>query len=316
MCVLNNILTCINILEILKVFLNAEKKFFEKCRYGFSGFTRGGFRLSCLVGIQPVLDIVALTLQTSFIENEKNGTSLLLVAKPEAAKTSTIFEFRSLDFVSYYDEVTQKKLMDEFLPQVKQGDVKTLLVPDLINCIEKQKSTRDQFLSIIKTGIDDAGIIRISTYHKQLYYMGLSEGLRFNMVTAITTDNFRKIRKYLDSTGLLSRFVPFTYDYPIDKLQEIFRIIEGNRKQKAVILPSIKKKMVVVPHNPHLFRELELVSSRIGSEYSGYGIRSQISLQRLAKASAVLDGRTTVKKKDIERIIHLSKWMNFAFNPL
>lgn len=270
-----------------------------------------------LVGIQPIIDILALTLQTPFIKNEANGVSLMLIASPETAKTTSIFKYSNLDFVSYYDEITQKKLIDEFIPLVKNNQKRTLLIPDLINCIEKQKSTRNQFLNMIKSGIDDTGIVRISTFHKQLQYMKLKEGIKFNMITAITGDNFHKIIRYMKQTGLLSRFLPFTYKYPLSLVKQIFMMIEGEKSNwEGVTIPKIYKKDKDVSAKPALFKEFEFISTSLGREYGAYGIRSQVSLQRLAKANALLDKRTEVNKDDISKIVKLSDWMNLKFNSI
>jgi len=274
--------------------------------------------MATLIGVQNLIDIISLSLQSAFLKDEKNGVSLLLIAKPETAKTSSIFSFSNLDFVAYYDEITQKKLIDEFLPLVQSGQKRTLLIPDLINCIEKQKATRQQFLNIIKSGIDDTGVIRISTYHKQLHLMKVIGGVRFNLITAITTNNYKKVERYFKDTGLLSRFVPFSYDYPINLVRKIFNYIEGGKVNdcEEVVIPKIRKRDVLVKGDPELFRNLEIISTKLGMQYSGYGIRTQVALQRLAKANAVLEKRKYVTEEDINKIYRLSKWINFDFNPL
>jgi hypothetical protein len=270
-----------------------------------------------LIGVQPLIDILALSLQSVFVKNEKNGVSLLLIAKPEAAKTSSIFKYNNLDFVSYYDEITQKKMIDEFFPLVRTGQKRTLLIPDLINCIEKQKSTRDQFLNMIKSGIDDTGIIQISTYHKQLHYMKIIEGVKFNLITAITTSNYKSVEKYLKDTGILSRFIPFSYDYPISLVKNVFGYIEGDTPTfPEAAMPKLRKRSVKIDNSPELFKNFEIVSIKVGMQYSGYGIRAQQSLQRLAKANAIMNDRDTVTEEDIRKILQLSNWINFNFNSL
>jgi hypothetical protein len=268
-----------------------------------------------LTGIQPLIDMVALSLQSAFV-GEPNGVSLLIISKPETGKTSTVFHFHNLEFVSYYDEITAKKIIDEFLPLVKTGQKRTLIIPDLINCVEKQKSTREQFLSIIKSGIDDTGIVAISTYHKQLQFYKLIEGLRFNIITAVTGANFMKVQRYLKDTGLLSRFLPFSYDYPVNLVQKVFEMIEGKATNDTVQIPKLILKETPIPNNPALFKNFEFISTRLGIDYGGYGIRAQIGFQRLAKANALMNKRKEVTKEDIEKVIELSRWINYGFNPL
>ena len=50
-----------------------------------------------MLGVQPLIDIVALTLETAFVYDRVDGyrpASLLLIAKPESGKTSVIETFR------------------------------------------------------------------------------------------------------------------------------------------------------------------------------------------------------------------------------
>jgi hypothetical protein len=272
-----------------------------------------------LVEVQPLIDIIALTLQSGFITNEKNGNSLLIISKPETAKTTSIFQFSNLDFVSYYDEITQKKLLDEFLPLVKVEQKKTLLIPDLVNCIQKQKSTREQFLNMIKSGIDDTGIVQISTYHKQLHYSKLVEGLKFNMITGTTAANYRQLEQEIRDTGLLSRYVPLSFDIPMDKVMKIFSCIETGTIVDGIakiIIPEIVQKKTEVQNDGILFKNFEMISQKLGFKYEGFGFRAQTSLQRLAKSNAMLEGRDTVSLKDIDKIVYLSRWINYEYNMI
>ena len=74
--------------------------------------------------------------------------------------------------------------------------------------------------------------------------------------------------------------------------------------------------MVDVKGNPALFSQLELLSSKIGREAGGYGIRLQRNLQVLAKASALSNDRKEVVQEDIDTILKLGNWINDRFNPL
>jgi hypothetical protein len=47
-----------------------------------------------------------------------------------------------------------------------------------------------------------------------------------------------------------------------------------------------------------------------------YGFRLQRNLQTLAKASALLDKRSEVIDKDVEKLEWLSEWINYDFNVL
>ena len=274
-----------------------------------------------LIEIQPLVDIAALALQSVFVSNEPNGINLIIISSPETAKTSTLFQFANLNFVAYYDEITQKKILDEFLPQVKLGQKKVMLIPDFINCIDKQKATREQFLSVIKSGIDDTGIMKIETYHKHfdLREIALQKeiaGVKFTITTAITGTSFKLIKRKLVETGLLSRFIPFTYNYPLNKVTKIFNMLETEKSENNVNIPKIKQRETEITADPEHIRKFEIFATKLGEQYGGFGIRALIMFRRMLKASALLHNRKHTTEKDVEYVMNLTKWINFDFNPL
>ncbi|MCD6436469.1 MAG: hypothetical protein J7L15_08855, partial [Clostridiales bacterium] len=124
------------------------------------------------------------------------------------------------------------------------------------------------------------------------------------------------IRKSIKDSGLLSRFIPFSYKYPINKVSEIFKTLENETNDKSVEVPKINKEYKEVYGSPELFSQLEIVSTELGRQYGAYGFRAQKSLQRLAKANALMDNRTIVIQKDIDKILHLGNWINLEFNVI
>jgi hypothetical protein len=265
-----------------------------------------------MIDIEPLTKIIQLTLQTAFIPADK-PTNLLLIAKPETAKTSALnLTSRKKDYIFYTNEITAKIIIDMILPMADRGEIKTVVIPDLLNCIEKQKATREQFLNLIKSAIEE-GINHIETYAKKFKCQNPNKPTKFSMITAITTTSFQETRKYLESTGLLSRFIPFSYDYSMEKIKKILKFIEEERQPEIVEL-KISKKITNIKGNPSLFAEFESISQRIAMEYNGLGFRLQDRLQELAKANAMINGRTEVNRKDIDEIIKLTNWTNFKFN--
>lgn len=284
-----------------------------------------------LIGIQALVDVIALTLQSIYILNERNGISLIIVANAESAKTTTTYEFSGLDFVSYYDDITQKKLLDEFVPMVRTGMKKTLVIPDLINCVEKQKVTRNGFLNMLKSAIDDTGLNSISTPNLSLQRAISKDsnisGTRFNLITAITRSSFMNgdiatpsMRKTMIRTGLLSRFLPFTYEYDISLVRRIFDMQNGKDLEDKYYcdIPSINTEVTPVELDYKYAKELDAFAIILNQEYdkSGYGIRPHQNLIRLAKSNALLNKRDKVTEEDINKVMDLSKYMNFKFNGM
>lgn len=280
-----------------------------------------------LIEIQPLIEMLELTLQTAFIL-PYNPLSLLIIGKPESAKTSSMQNFINNDWIYYTNEITAKMLIDKVLDKAKDKKIRFLMIPDLLNSIEKQKSSRQQFLNLIKSSIEE-GILKIDTYYKKIES---KEPIKIGFITAITRSSFYNpvaigrnklffrdagIKKYLEETGILSRFIPFSYDYPIDKIKIIFDKIKGmNIKTQKVIYRKIDTKETEIKGNPELFNQLEIVSRTLGLNYGAYGIRTQQKLQLLTKANAKIEGRKEVIQEDINKILYLSKWINYDFNPI
>lgn len=284
-----------------------------------------------LIGIQSLVDAIALALQSIYVMNERNGVSLLIVANAESAKTTTTYEFSNLDFVSYYDDITQKKILDEFVPMIRTGIKKTMIIPDLINCIEKQKVTRNGFLNLLKSAIDDTGINAISTpnlsLQKALQKDSSLSGTRFNLITAITKDSFMKgdiattsMRKTMIKTGLLSRFLPFSYEYDYSLVRKIFDMQNGKELEdnNYCDIPQINQELTPIELDYQFAQQLDAFAVLLNQEFdkSGYGIRPHQNLIRLAKSNALINKRDKVTKADIDKVMELSKYMNFKFNGM
>jgi len=281
--------------------------------------------VSNLLEVEPLIDIIKLTLQTAYIKGVNTPVNLLLIAKPESAKTSAMEIFK-IKGTYTTNNITQAVVVSKILPMIENQGLKYLIIPDFLNAIEKDYTTRQGFLNLMKSLIEE-GITSLDTFNirtNKVYEPPLKVGL----ITGITTESFYGhynvkehhweggVKHIWKAMGLLSRFVPFSYKYELSKTFRVFEFIEKEEQQKATLKPKIVRRRVEVKGNPQLFAKLETVSRDIGYEAGGYGFRMQRSLQALAKANAVLNGRAEVTQEDIDKIIFLGNWMNFQFNPL
>ncbi len=76
----------------------------------------------------------------------------------------------------------------------------------------------------------------------------------------------------------------------------------------------IRKTKKAIYGDPALFSQLEIISMNTGKSIGCYGVRLQRSLQDLARANAMINGRDAVTQEDIDEIIHLSNLVNYDFN--
>jgi len=277
-----------------------------------------------LVDVQPLVDIVALTLQTAFVTDAVDGyrpASLLLIAKPESGKTTTIKEFDGLPFIYYSDEISVKPLIDKVFPKIQTRETRIIMTSDILNSIKKQNSTREPLLQTLKSLVDE-GVKKVDTYHKHYEF---KTPIKAGLISGITRSEFyasqgrysffSDFKRY----GFLSRLIPFTYEYPLDRLDKIFHyVMSGKAENSTVIIPKIRQPTREKQYdlNEPLFQHLQRISHKLAQYSDSYGIRIQKNLQKLCYANAFLNNRDYVDREDIEKILYLSRWMNFDFNPL
>lgn len=277
-----------------------------------------------VVGIQPLIDITSLTLQSAFVKDSVDGyrpASLLLIAKPESGKTTTISKFHSLSFVYFVNEITVKTLVDKVLKRIETREIRFILIPDILNCVKKQMYTREPLLHTLKSLVDE-GVMSIQTPYKDYSY---KSPIKAGLVTAITRSDlyafqgryslYEDLKRY----GFLSRMIPFTYQYPIDKVVKIFEYIQsGKAEGYSVVIPKLRvfKKEREFQPDKELFKYLEIISRDLASYSDSYGLRVQKNLQKLCYANALMNNRDHVTREDIDKVLYLGRWMNFQFNPL
>ena len=279
-----------------------------------------------MLEIEPLLEIVRLTLQTGYIKKTEAPVNLLLIAKPEHAKTSAMTAFK-IKGTFTTNNITQAVIVSKILPMIQNEGLKHLIIPDLLNAIEKDSTTRKGFLNLIKSLMEE-GITSLDTFHMRTNKV-YNPPIKCGLITGTTSESytgyydkrenrFRGGVKYRwRTTGLLSRFIPFSYEYELAKISRILKCIENEEQQKFKISKQkIKRKMVDVKGDPTLFSQLEILSSKIGQEAGGYGLRIQRNLQTLTKANALLNGRKEVTQDDIDTILRLGNWINDEFHPL
>jgi len=277
-----------------------------------------------MLDIQPLRDIIKLSLQSCYVKNPPQDctpVSLLLVAPPEHAKTLTLqTEAKELILkqkILYTTDITAHMLAEKYLTRIKSKEIRTIVIPDLLNCLQKQRYTRKSFENFIKSLIEE-GIVSIETAKT---YFTSREPVKCNIITATTVADFRSFYNYWKNIGLLSRFLVFSYRYTELKRKKIFDYIlskeyENEKPKKEQKNHKIKTKETAVEWDKDTVQPLVSLAQRISDFYSSQGFRPLKKLILLAQANALLHSRKEVTEEDVEKIFELSNWLNFDFNPL
>lgn len=280
-----------------------------------------------LIEMEPLIDIIKLTLQSAYIKDVAKPVNLLLIAKPESAKTSAMAYFK-IKGTYTTNNITQAVIVSKILPMIERERLKHLIIPDFLNAIEKDYTTRKGFLNMIKSLIEE-GITSLDTFNMRTNRT-YDPPIKCGLITAITTDSFYGeeydpirqrygggVRYEWKRTGLLSRFIPFSYKYELSKINRVFDFIaNADRELQLSGKESIQRRMIAVKGKEELFNRIRSLSQDIGKATGGYGFRMQLSLQALMKANAFVDKREEVAKEDVEKIEKLGNWMNFENNCL
>ncbi len=267
-----------------------------------------------LRNLEPLVDVITLTIYTAYIENVQKPNSLLIIAKPESGKTEVMKKFISNKNIVYLSDATAFGIERDYLLKIETGEIRHIIIPDLLKPLSRKESTVKTFITLMN-GLIEEGIGSISTYaHKRTS----DKHVKCGIITAITGKELNDQRHNWGRIGFLSRIVPFSYSYSIETVKKIFDYILGlDYLDECDIelkrMPKSDKKISL----PKKYAQAILPSTTvIARAQDTYGFRLQKQFQAFLQASALEKGRSVVNSKDVDRIIHLMNWINFDENPI
>jgi hypothetical protein len=263
-----------------------------------------------LINVEPLKKMVECALISPYMTDEK-PLSLLIVAKAESGKTSVMKSYRQSKGVVYISDCTAYGLTRDILPKLISGEVKTIVIPDLITPLSKSTKTRQSFIAFLNNLIEE-GVAKVTTYATIW-----DKDVKANVITAVTDDTLRDARHDWAKMGFLSRFIVFSYSYSQSTVMEILhRYSEhGLEMQKSKFKPPSKEVNVELPKE--IADRLDPIATRIGEQFCLYGIRAKINFRCLLKCLAYRNGKKkTVTESEFKEFLLLADFMNFNYNPM
>lgn len=277
---------------------------------------------------KQAVELLKLAILSHYVQTGADkSVSVILIAEPELDKTRTLERFYDIKGARIQTDISYMGILTNVLPRIQTGELKTIIIPDMLKPIMKKQSTMENFVSILNSLIEE-GVHEITFRGTQDF-----KGARCNLLSSITPELFFSKRLIWSRMGFLSRFLPFTYSYTEEKKQRVMKAIQDGTVKKAkpiqMQLPEFKTNQIFLP--PELAKKLEpFVEVLLESEkakwtttrgkktYSkkGQGFRHQHQLQSLLRASALEKKRTVVTMDDFKRIENLSTWLNYNFKTL
>lgn len=271
-----------------------------------------------MIAVEPIHEIIELSVVSGLLSDEKTVSSLI-VAEPESFKTEIIMRFQNYPNIMILGDINISSLIEEILPSLMNTpQVTHILIPDFLKVIQKKSVTASNTLNLLNQ-LTEEGLFNIS-YRNRVYDF---KGLRVGLITALTQGVMTDKRRSFWKTGFLSRCIPISYQYSMETYKQITEYTLNQNYLDTIPVPlelihplikeGVKKR---VYGDTTLFRHfLPIVQKHRELEHT-YGFRFLKHLQRIACASAYLDGRNRVRKEDISRIIRLSEYMNLDYKEI
>lgn len=253
--------------------------------------------------------MIECTLLAPYVKDEK-PVSLLIIAKPESGKTSAMRMYRRNKGVCYLTDCTAYGLTRDILPKVISGEIRTLMIADLLTPLSKSTKTRKSFVTFLNNLIEE-GVAKITTY-----VTVWEKEARANVITAVTNEAIRDGRHEWATMGFLSRFVLFSYSYPMSVIYRILDHYSDKGLEEMDIRIKIPKSEVSVELPKEIADRLNPIAMRIGHQMNLYGIRAKINFRCLLKTLALRNNSKVVTDKEFEELLELSDYMNLELKAL
>lgn len=254
--------------------------------------------------------MIECALISPYIKDEK-PLSLLIVAKPESGKSSAMKQYRETQGVIYLTDCTAYGITRDVLPKIVAGDVKTIMIPDLITPLSKQTKTRQSFVAFLNNLIEE-GVAKITTYSTVW-----NKDANANIISAVTDDALRDARHGWAKMGFLSRFIIFSYSYTLSAVMEILNSYSIHGHALNTMTLNLPKTQVTIDLPHDIANQLNPIAMKIGEQFRLYGFRAKINFRCLLKCLAYRNGkRHTVTDTDFQLLLKLADFMNFDYNSI
>jgi hypothetical protein len=282
-----------------------------------------------MIGVDNILKLLELVVLTGHIEGEQ-PVSTLVTAPVEAGKTELVLQFAQNEGCVALTDVTAYGIMRDYGQSIINGQVKHLIIPDLIKPMSRGRDTVHSLVAFLNALIEE-GVLRISTYAERIGAPsdGLSLGadqipVKCGLIATLAKGVLLDGRHHWSRMGFMSRMLPISYDYGASTQLDIHKSIARRQylTDSPIRLSLPTSDVEVTLNSPQADDLITLAAGLTGMLTSSrnpekvYGFRLQKHLQRLAMASALKDGRDIVTQRDADYIRSLAGCINLEYYPI
>lgn len=305
--------------QALRQWLEEAKRNINKGRQAYKNFDPQHYKYqepqgdrASLIGVDDVMLLVELALYSGYIRQERS-VNLLIIANPESGKSEMLLAFRHNRGVKVPTDITAYKILEQYGDAMSSGEIKQLIIPDLITPISKKQETAMQFVGFLNALIEE-GIVDYESYLIQRDYS--NQPARVGLLTSITPAYLTDGRHRLIHAGFMSRMLPVCYSYSEATAGRIRQYLasRGYRQEERGIVLQLPEDLRDIQLPLGMTEGIIQRASILGQASETYGFRYQRQLQVLAMANALKCGRDTVNQEDIDTILRLTYLMDMN-NP-
>jgi len=258
-----------------------------------------------MVGTEVISEFIDSVIHTGFLANDK-PLSAMLIAAPESGKTSVV-ENKECRSVTVVSDMIGSGLIEELSTK---PHLRHIVINDMVAVMAHKDVTNQRTFAIMNM-LSEEGLEKVM----------LPGGLAVNFfkrqvgfICCIPAELAKDNRRWWNSSGFASRFLPFNYMYSEDLILQIKKtmIISGVYHSKNGIQPlttPTKRYPINIPEN--LAIQIQAVADVVAKTMGEIGLRRGKQLRALVSGHALLKGRKEVNEEDISFLKSLSKHFNY-----
>lgn len=280
---------------------------------------------------KDLTDIVCLALCSAYVKGNRPLSLLIISDRPESGKTEIVKEFIGTPGIEFCTDVSSYGLRRDFPNKIARGEVRHIIIPELLQPLMKGKAQSQQFVQTLGTFMEDG----VMGFHSGfLPSSTLGEETNVNEIRTVGIIGCMPKYAYTASMkrewamlGFLSRLLLVTYKYNDQAIQCILDNIRKGKylKPKGRGL-NLDGEMIDVSIPDDVAVKCELLGLEITKcareNNELYGFREIKHIRSLVMANVVYDRvRDGVKRKDanmddFNKIESLGYLFNEQFNAV
>jgi len=244
------------------------------------------------IGLEGVSHLLALIYMTEAVDKPLGA---LIVGPPGTGKSMILTKLK-YEKAIIVNDITGRGLED-LLRDMGRQISGFVVIPDLLKVIARRQSA-DSFFFLMNILLEE-GLTKIQRYDIKIEF---PEPLRFGMITAITTEQFRHRRRSFEGSGFLSRNLLISYSYSRQVQEKIQRrMIRGEMPREYLIVAPESRIPDMTPEVEEAIERLaKLLASARGD---GFVFRATNQIKSLIIAQGLLD---RVEKLTVEQAFEVA----------